>query len=108
MSATTLFTPGRAGRRRLAPRQRLGLGLLGGLLAIAWLTPWLHDADPARQQLTRILELPSLAAPLGTDHLGRDLLARSASALRLSLGMALLSVVSAAVPGILLAGRDPR
>ncbi|QJQ98261.1 ABC transporter permease [Halomonas sp. PGE1] len=102
MSATTLFAAGRAGRRRLATRQRLGLGLLGGLLAIAWLTPWLHDADPARQQLARILEWPSLAAPLGTDHLGRDLLARTASALRLSLGMALLSVVSAAVPGILL------
>ncbi|GEK46763.1 ABC transporter permease [Bisbaumannia pacifica] len=90
------------GWRRLSTRRRLGLVLLGLLLAVAWLTPWLHDADPARQQLTRILESPTLAAPLGTDHLGRDMLARTAAALRLSLDMALLSVVSAAVPGILL------
>ncbi|MGO4610969.1 ABC transporter permease, partial [Variovorax sp. 2RAF20] len=37
-----------------------------------------------------------------TDHLGRSMLARLASAARLSLGLALLSVASAAVPGTLL------
>lgn len=83
-------------------RQRLGATLLALLLAFAWLVPWLFEADPARQQLTRILQLPTLAEPLGTDHLGRSLLARLASAVRLSLGMALLSVTSAAVPGVIL------
>lgn len=81
-------------------RQRLGALLLALLLAFAWLVPWLNEADPARQQLTRILQLPSLAEPLGTDHLGRSLLARLASAVQLSFGMALLSVASAAVPGV--------
>ncbi|MGQ4880566.1 ABC transporter permease [Billgrantia sp. LNSP4103-1] len=83
-------------------RQQLGATLLALLLAFAWLVPWLSDADPARQQLTRIMQLPSLAEPLGTDHLGRSLLARLASAVRLSLGMALLSVASAALPGVIL------
>ncbi|MCE9662944.1 ABC transporter permease [Halomonas sp. M5N1S17] len=82
-------------------RQRLGATLLALLLAFAWLVPWLFDADPARQQLTRILQLPSLAEPLGTDHLGRSLLARLAAAIQLSFGMALLSVTTAAVPGVL-------
>lgn len=86
----------------LNTRQRLGATLLALLLAFAWLVPWLIDTDPARQQLTRILQLPSFAEPLGTDHLGRSMLARLAAAIRLSLGMALLSVVTAAVPGVLL------
>ncbi|WP_445156595.1 ABC transporter permease [Halomonas sp. E14] len=86
----------------LSGRQRLGATLLAALLAFAWLVPWLFDADPARQQLTRILQLPSLAEPLGTDHLGRSMLARLAAAVQLSFAMALLSVASAAVPGVIL------
>ncbi len=72
------------------------------VIAFAWLTPVLFDADPARQDLSRFLQPPSAAEPLGTDHLGRSMLARVTSATRLSLGLALLGVVSAAVPGVLL------
>lgn len=86
----------------LTVRQWWGASLLLLLLAFAWLVPWLSDADPARQQLTRILQAPSLAEPFGTDHLGRSMLARLASAIQLSLGMALLSVATAAIPGVLL------
>lgn len=86
----------------LSARQWWGAGLLALLLAFAWLVPWLVDADPARQQLSRILQAPSLAEPFGTDHLGRSMLARIAAAIRLSLGMALLSVATAAIPGVLL------
>lgn len=95
---TLAFRPFAGPLRQLNARQRLG----AALLAFAWLVPWLFDADPARQQLTRILQLPSLAEPLGTDHLGRSLLARLAAAIRLSFGMALLSVATAAVPGVLM------
>lgn len=102
MNGSTLTPSRRLALPTLNGRQRLGATLLALLLAFAWLVPWLFEADPARQQLTRILQLPTLAEPLGTDHLGRSLLARLASAVRLSLGMALLSVASAAVPGVIL------
>ncbi|MEM7025575.1 MAG: ABC transporter permease [Pseudomonadota bacterium] len=62
----------------------------------------LVDADPARQDLLRTLEPPSVEHPLGTDHLGRSMLARLSAAARLSLGLAALSVLSAAIPGTML------
>jgi ABC-type dipeptide/oligopeptide/nickel transport system permease subunit len=60
------------------------------------------DIDPARQHLARFLEAPSLAQPLGYDQLGRSMLARLAHGARLSLSLALVSVLSAAVPGFLI------
>lgn len=94
----------------LAPppaRRWTGARVTGALLllliaAFALLGPWLIGVDPARQTLSRFLEPPSLAHPLGLDHLGRSMLARLADASRLSLSMAALSVLSAAIPGTLL------
>lgn len=97
---TFTLTPRWLARR---PKARyMGLVLLVLLLLFAWLTPWLFPADPARQNLLHTLATPSLSEPLGTDHLGRSQLARLASAIRLSIGLALLSVLSAAIPGVLL------
>jgi len=48
--------------------------LVLGLAALA--APLLTPYDPVRQQLPQALRPPSLTHPLGTDHLGRDLLAR--------------------------------
>ena len=76
--------------------------LLALIAAFALLGPWLSGADPARQELARFLESPSWAQPLGMDQLGRSMLARLAHATRLSLGMAVLSVLSAAIPGTLI------
>ena len=87
-------------RRRRLPH--LGLGLLLLLVLFAALAPLLASADPARQDYGAILAGSSAAHPLGTDHLGRDMLARLGAALRLSLGLALLAVVTAGVPGTLL------
>lgn len=84
-------------RRRLA--RSAGALLLLAIAAFALLGPLLIGIDPARQTLARFLEAPSLAHPLGLDHLGRSMLARLADASRLSLSMALLSVLSAALPG---------
>lgn len=83
-----------SGRRRLA-----GAALLATIVAFALLGPLLTSHDPARQDLMRVLEPPSLLHPLGTDHLGRSMLARLAAATRLSLGTALLAVGSAAILG---------
>ncbi len=85
--------------RRRSVARVLGAFMLIAIAAFALLGPWLIGADPARQTLARFLEAPSLAHPLGLDHLGRSMLARLAEASRLSLSMALLSVMSAAIPG---------
>lgn len=86
----------------LHTRRWIGLAILTAVAAFAWSVPVLSDADPNLQNLSAVLEPPSLAAPLGTDHLGRSMLARLAAAVRLSLSLALLGVLSAAVPGVLL------
>ena len=82
--------------------QRAGWLLLLLVAAFALLGPALVGIDPARQTLAHFLEAPSLAHPLGLDHLGRSMLARLAHGAQLSLSMAVLSVLSAAVPGTVL------
>ena len=87
-------------RRALAPR--FGLALLIALVLVAGFAPLISGHDPARQDYGAILSPPSVDHLLGTDHLGRDMLARLGAALRLSLGLALLTLVTAGVPGTLL------
>ncbi|WP_284077839.1 ABC transporter permease [Herbaspirillum aquaticum] len=87
--------------RRWTSSQIAGVLLLAGIVLFAWLGPLLMNADPARQQLARFLEAPSLAHPLGYDQLGRDMLARLVHGTRLSLSLAVVSVLSAAIPGVL-------
>lgn len=79
--------------------------MLGALLVVlvagfALAGPLLVQADPARQDLSRTLMPPSAEALLGTDHLGRSVLARLAHAARLSVLLAAASVVAAALPGV--------
>ncbi len=78
----------------------LGLALVAAVVAFAILGPLLVTADPARQSLTRTLRPPSAEFWLGTDHLGRSVLARLAYAARLSLSLAGLSVAAAALLGV--------
>jgi len=86
----------------LALPRLLGFAILGALLLFAVLVPQLWGLDIAKQDYSAILTGPGEAHPLGTDHLGRDMLARLAAAVRLSLGLALVSVITAALPGVLL------
>lgn len=84
-----------------------GAALLLILLGFGWGVPLLWPVDPAKQDLMLLLTPPDFdwadgVTLLGTDHLGRSLLTRLASAVRLSLGLALIGVVTAAVPGVLL------
>lgn len=85
-----------------SPRHRCGFALLLMLAAFALVGPWIAGRAPFEQDLYGILQPPSLHEPFGTDHLGRSMLARLSSASRLSLGLAVLSVITAAVPGTLL------
>lgn len=83
-------------------RRRTGAALVLGVLAFAFAGAGLLDADPAAQDLSAALAAPGAAHPLGTDAFGRDVLVRLAHAARLSLSLALLCAVTAAVAGTLL------
>ncbi|MDI9219562.1 ABC transporter permease [Pantoea sp. EA-12] len=81
--------------------RRTGLLLLALLLAYAFLLPLFHFGDPLQQELLNMLQPPSYANLLGFDLLGRDMLPRLSAALRLSLGLAALCVISALITGVL-------
>jgi peptide/nickel transport system permease protein len=81
------------------PARSTGAVVLAVVLAIGVIGPWVIDASPIGQDLDRVLMAPSAAHPLGTDHLGRDVLARLAHAVRLSIGLVLVGVASAALIG---------
>lgn len=82
----------------MSPR-RVGLALLAALAALALLGPLVLQTDPNAQDLRGFWAPPSVAHPLGTDHLGRCVLARVVHGAGHSLGLALLSVALAAAIG---------
>ncbi|WP_159993936.1 ABC transporter permease [Roseomonas sp. 18066] len=87
---------------RLAASRWIGAVLLAGVVGFALLGPWLIAADPHRQNLGNILAPIGGGDLLGTDQLGRSMLARLAAASRLSLALALAAVAGAAATGVLL------
>jgi peptide/nickel transport system permease protein len=84
--------------RRSRPRFRLGgealagLIILGLLVTIAVLAPWIAPHNPEAVDPSHILAPPSLTHPFGCDVLGRDVLSRAMYALRVSLVVAVSSV----------------
>ncbi len=101
MATTTLsegdvipvVTPWQAARRRMLRHRGflIGLGVIGFIALIALLAPWLTPHDPYAQDLGKRLIPPvwnsqgSWTHLLGTDHLGRDYLARLMYGARISL-----------------------
>jgi peptide/nickel transport system permease protein len=79
-------------------RRRRGR-LLGGSGVIALLAVGLWPWDTTTPAYTERLRAPSLAHPFGTDQLGRDVLARVAGGLPLSVGFSLLAVACCALVG---------
>ncbi len=74
-------------------------------LLIALVGPYLTPADPGEQDLLARLQPPAWAGgswdhPLGTDGLGRDLLARIADGARFSLLIGLIAAINAGVIGV--------
>ncbi|WP_293858010.1 ABC transporter permease [uncultured Alsobacter sp.] len=90
--------PGPAGPRRWRPAACAAV-LLGGL---ALLGPMLAPYPPDAQDLMRVMEPPSASHWLGTDLVGRDVLARVLAGAPHSLGLALVCVVLAAATGMTL------
>ena len=79
-----------------------GFILLGALAVCALIGPDLVGHDPAKQSLLEARQPPNAEHLLGTDHLGRDMAARLLSGAQLSLSLAVLSVLTAGIPGTLL------
>jgi peptide/nickel transport system permease protein len=88
-----------------------GLSVIGVLTLYAVLVPLVSAQQSDQQDLSNILQSPNAQFWLGTDGYGRDMWLRLAHALRLSLLMALVSVLTASVLGIglgVMAGWGPR
>jgi peptide/nickel transport system permease protein len=92
------------------------LGALGTALVLlfvlsAVLAPWIAPYEPNALDVPARLQGPSLAHPLGTDNLGRDVLSRVLYGGQIALAVALTAVGLSLVGGILLgliAGYGPR
>jgi peptide/nickel transport system permease protein len=84
--------------RRMPWLMRLGLGVVALLAVLAVVAPWVVQ-DPERQSLRTRLKPPTLEGAdgrphfLGTDHLGRDVLARVIFGSRVSLVVGMSAVI---------------
>jgi peptide/nickel transport system permease protein len=112
-AVTALEPRARLARRRPSFRAVFGLTVLLIMSGAAVLAPQIAPWDPARQMLMKRLRPPAWEArglrehPLGTDHLGRDILSRIVYGGRISLGVGLSAVTLSALIGVslgLLAG----
>lgn len=79
----------------------LGLAVLAALTGMALLSPWLLQ-DPEAMDLAALFAPPSAEHWLGTDELGRDVLARLAQGGRISLAVAGATALLAATIGTVL------
>lgn len=77
----------------------IGILLLLTMGLLAAIGPEAFNLDPAKQSLRDTLQPPSAEYLLGTDHLGRDMAARIISGAQLSLSLAALALITAALPG---------
>jgi len=94
----------RARRAKFLRRAWPLLLILGVLVAVAILAPWIAPHDPLRQNLMGRLKPPGTEARgvlylLGSDELGRDLLSRVIFGARVSLLVAFGSVIISGVVG---------
>ena len=104
---------GPGGATRLIARARQSwAGVIGGVLlilicAVVLVGPLLWDRSPTDQSLIDAFQGPSASHPLGTDHLGRDTLARFMAGGRVDLAMSgssgILSVAIGTLVGVIAA-----
>ncbi|MDR7519189.1 MAG: ABC transporter permease [Armatimonadota bacterium] len=93
------WAPAPSPGRRRPPQFYAGAAILGLMTVVALLAPWLAPHGYADQDLLRSLQPPAWlpggdwAYPLGTDRLGRDLCSRLMVGARVSIAVALLSVL---------------
>jgi peptide/nickel transport system permease protein len=101
-------TPRYAARLLRSPQALIALLILGGVTLSGVLAPWIAPADPLAQDITQRFRPPiweeggNSEHILGTDSLGRNLLARLMHGGRVSLLVGLLAVLVQGGIGVLL------
>jgi len=96
--------------KRLARRRTalFGLGVVSIVLLAAAFAPWLTPFDPLEQEINQRLREPGWQTAeghvhaLGTDHLGRDILARVIFGSRIALVVGLSAVLISGVLGMVI------
>jgi len=89
--------PGRA----MNPGGMIGLFIVGCVVLLSLLAPWISPHDPGLQDINQRLRPPAWPDhPLGTDGLGRDILSRILHGARISLGISLSAAVLSGVVGV--------
>jgi peptide/nickel transport system permease protein len=103
----TAGTPLRSNRRKVVRRMLrnplaiTGLVVLGIAVILAVFAPWLAPHEPTQTHLDQAFAPPGTAGYLlGTDDLGRDVLARIMFGLRASLHVGVLAVATSLVIGV--------
>jgi len=87
---------------RERPAVIVGLALLVACAAVALIVPFVSPYDPNAAAVQERMQAPSAAHPLGTDDFGRDVLARLAVGIGMSMQVAFATAAVALVLGLLL------
>ena len=85
---------------RCDPAGLILLALVGTLVALRLMAPWITSADPTATDFANMLLPPSLAHPLGTDDFGRDVFARLLYGGQASLSIAAIAVLVVTAIGV--------
>lgn len=108
-SAAPIALRGQMNRKRFkapvflrSPLTVVGLVIVAVFLFLAVAAPLVAPYDPNKQQLSLRLRPPTAEHLLGTDQLGRDVLARIIYGARISLMVGLVVVISASIFGTLI------
>lgn len=92
------------GRILATPTGVIGAALFALVIGVGLGAPWLAPADPlaVQMRMDAVFLGPSLAHPMGTDNLGRDIASRVMHGIGLSLGVAAAAVMAGICAGVLI------
>lgn len=96
-------SPGRRAWQRFR-RHRMafvGMAMLSLIVGLVIFAPWVTPYEPNKQDLKNRLQAPTLAHPMGTDELGRDMYTRILYGGRISLVIGLAAMAVAVSVGTL-------
>jgi len=78
----------------------IGSAIVGSIIVMTLLSPWISPHDPAAINVGPVISPPSNRFPLGTNHLGQDMLSRVLSGGGVMLQVALLSAFFCLLVGV--------